>query len=280
VSDDAALWRDQAIEWQLRATALGEQLALARTERDRLRVIAKDITDHAAPIAEDDDGFVAVGYTVSIGAIHRALAALQGSSEIAGLMSKSSLATPGAKALRERTPPDVVHAIVRASEEMARAEHAEAERDRFGAALVILSEPPNGFDCAACRLSADIALSAIRGEPTGVAEVNAARLQNAFDRIALDPAEYRHALGHVADCDYNCEECRDLARHALDGGVDAQERAANILAERDRLQTIVDAIQGYLAIDADQETGAHETVADLRDLLTEIDTQHGATEDT
>lgn len=45
-------------------------------ERDRLRAVVQDITAHASPIAEDDDGFVAVGYTVTIGAIHRALAVL------------------------------------------------------------------------------------------------------------------------------------------------------------------------------------------------------------
>lgn len=42
-------------------------------ERDRLRALVEDITAHASPIAEDD---VAVGYTVTIGAIHRALAVL------------------------------------------------------------------------------------------------------------------------------------------------------------------------------------------------------------
>ena len=40
--------------------------------------VIRDIIYHASPIAEDDDGFVAVGYTVTIGAIHRAIAALQG----------------------------------------------------------------------------------------------------------------------------------------------------------------------------------------------------------
>jgi hypothetical protein len=38
-------------------------------ERDRLRAVVEDITAHASPIAEDDDGFVAVGYTITIGAI-------------------------------------------------------------------------------------------------------------------------------------------------------------------------------------------------------------------
>lgn len=69
------------------------------------------------------------------------------------------------------------------------------------------------------------------------------RWRAAFDRIALDPAEYRHALGHVVDCEDNCESCRSLARQALAGGVDAQERAADILIERDRLRaTIRDAL--------------------------------------
>lgn len=77
------------------------------------------------------------------------------------------------------------------------------------------------------------------------------RFQAAFDRIALDPAEYRHALSHVADCDYNCEQCRDLARQALDGGVDAQERAADILTERD--QSRASAVVANYAADAAAE---------------------------
>lgn len=54
------------------------ELRAALDERDRLRAVVEDITEHATPIAEDDDGFVSVGYTVTVGAIHRALAALQG----------------------------------------------------------------------------------------------------------------------------------------------------------------------------------------------------------
>lgn len=57
------------------AHAVGDWCA---AERDRLHDIVQDIVDHANPIAEDDDGFVAVGYTVTVGAIHRAIAALQG----------------------------------------------------------------------------------------------------------------------------------------------------------------------------------------------------------
>lgn len=39
----------------------------------RLEEAILDIDAHAAPIGEDEDGFVSVGYTVSVGAIHRAL---------------------------------------------------------------------------------------------------------------------------------------------------------------------------------------------------------------
>lgn len=46
------------------------------------------------------------------------------------------------------------------------------------------------------------------------------RLQAVVDRIVQDPAEYRHALGHVAECEANCSECRRLARDALAFGVD------------------------------------------------------------
>ena len=39
-----------------------------------------DIDAHATPLGEDDDGFVAVGYAVSVGALHRALGLVVGSS--------------------------------------------------------------------------------------------------------------------------------------------------------------------------------------------------------
>ena len=42
-------------------------------ENKRLRAAILDIDAHARPL-DDDDGFVAGGYLVSIGALHRALA--------------------------------------------------------------------------------------------------------------------------------------------------------------------------------------------------------------
>jgi chromosome segregation ATPase len=51
--------------------------------------------------------------------------------EMDRLISQSSLGTPEAVALRERTPPEIGRAIVRASEYLGRAEEAEAERDRL-----------------------------------------------------------------------------------------------------------------------------------------------------
>lgn len=92
------------------------------------------------------------------------------------------------------------------------------------------------------------------------------RWRAAFDRIALDPAEYRHALSHVADCEDNCELCRDLARQALDEGVDAQERAADILAERDRLRAAIVTVHGELvgALEADSSSDIVESVRRLR----------------
>jgi hypothetical protein len=92
------------------------------------------------------------------------------------------------------------------------------------------------------------------GQPMNAADVAAIiaerdRLRAAFDRIALDPAEYRHALGHIADCDHNCDQCRQLAWQALDGGVDAQERATDILAERDRLRAVVERAHDHVGVD-------------------------------
>ena len=42
--------------------------------------VIHDLAQHATPIARDGDGFVAVGYTVTVGAVHRAYAWLQGAS--------------------------------------------------------------------------------------------------------------------------------------------------------------------------------------------------------
>lgn len=46
--------------------------------------IIHDLCQHANPIAVDDDGFVAAGYTVTVGAVHRAFAWLQGASRLQG----------------------------------------------------------------------------------------------------------------------------------------------------------------------------------------------------
>src|SRR5258708_5164872 len=43
--------------------------------------VIQDVTGHANPIASDSDGFVSAGYTVTVGAVHRALAWLQGASQ-------------------------------------------------------------------------------------------------------------------------------------------------------------------------------------------------------
>jgi len=42
--------------------------------------VIQDLVQHANPIAHDENGFVATGYTVTIGAVHRAYAWLQGAS--------------------------------------------------------------------------------------------------------------------------------------------------------------------------------------------------------
>lgn len=42
--------------------------------------VIHDLAQHANPIARDDDGFVATGYTVTVGSVHRAYAWLQGAS--------------------------------------------------------------------------------------------------------------------------------------------------------------------------------------------------------
>ena len=40
--------------------------------------VIHDLAQHATPIAHDTDGFVATGYTITVGAVHRAYGWLQG----------------------------------------------------------------------------------------------------------------------------------------------------------------------------------------------------------
>jgi len=53
-----------------------EPLWRVQAERDALAAAIKDIDDHATPLGEDEDGFVATGYLVSVGSMHRAINAL------------------------------------------------------------------------------------------------------------------------------------------------------------------------------------------------------------
>jgi len=59
-------WRER---WAKTANALADAAG-----------VIQDMAQHSTPIAHDDDGFVAVGYTLTVGAVHRALAWLQGGS--------------------------------------------------------------------------------------------------------------------------------------------------------------------------------------------------------
>ena len=65
---------EAAVEyWRGRWASTASRLA------DAVGVI-QDLARHATPIAHDEGGFVAVGYTVTVGAVHRAYAWLQGAS--------------------------------------------------------------------------------------------------------------------------------------------------------------------------------------------------------
>ena len=63
---DVTYWRER---WVDTAVKLGDAVG-----------IIHDLAQHANPIAHDEDGHVATGYTVTIGAVHRAYAWLQGAS--------------------------------------------------------------------------------------------------------------------------------------------------------------------------------------------------------
>jgi hypothetical protein len=52
---------------------LEAELAAARAENERLTAAIEDIDAHATPLGEDEDGFVATGYLVAVGSLHRAL---------------------------------------------------------------------------------------------------------------------------------------------------------------------------------------------------------------
>ena len=55
--------------------AVQERLEATVAEVERLRAAIADIDAHSTPLGEDDDGFVTGGYLVTVGAIHRAVAA-------------------------------------------------------------------------------------------------------------------------------------------------------------------------------------------------------------
>jgi hypothetical protein len=60
--------------------------------------------------------------------------------ELDRLIADSSLGTPEAVALREQLPPEVSHAIARATEYLVRAEKAETQRDRLAEVLANMAE--------------------------------------------------------------------------------------------------------------------------------------------
>jgi len=52
---------------------VSDPCAELRAENKRLRGAVLDIDAHAAPLGRDEDGFVAGGYIISVGCLHRAL---------------------------------------------------------------------------------------------------------------------------------------------------------------------------------------------------------------
>lgn len=63
-----------------RCPALGDeptQQSATQRVNEGIAIIA-DLVEHANPIGQDADGFVATGYTVTVGAVHRAKGWLQG----------------------------------------------------------------------------------------------------------------------------------------------------------------------------------------------------------
>ena len=57
---------------------LALELYEANQKIERLRGHILDIDAHATPLGSDDDGFVATGYAISVGCLHRALGAING----------------------------------------------------------------------------------------------------------------------------------------------------------------------------------------------------------
>ena len=50
-----------------------DTIAALRTQLEQAQAAILDIDAHAAPMGKDADGFVTVGYVVSVGSLHRAL---------------------------------------------------------------------------------------------------------------------------------------------------------------------------------------------------------------
>lgn len=138
------------------ATALVAERADLEDEVDRLRAVVEDITAHATPIAEDDDGFVAVGYTVTIGAIHRALAALQGAA-----VDPLHPPMPTGEGQVFGDWLDFVERVARPIVEIENDDAAEQ------AAMALYRKASPFFICAALVMAANCALgvSAVMGDP-------------------------------------------------------------------------------------------------------------------
>lgn len=77
----ALAYRDKCTEVERQRAELvesGERWADKASELADAAGCIQDVIDHATPLGHDGDGFVAVGYGVSVGAIHRAIGWLQG----------------------------------------------------------------------------------------------------------------------------------------------------------------------------------------------------------
>jgi hypothetical protein len=198
-------------------------------ERDRLRLIVERAHDR-------------------VGADEHVLRTLDvdGLIELVGVLRRDYAEAKAETTIQTRAADAAAEAVGNMAEYASR---AIAERDRLRDTLVMLAEPPTGFDCPACRLSADLALAAIGGKPAVAGRAREAPTE--VDAQQLDGSSTAPGVR----CD-----------------ADMPEAVGAIMAERDRLQAVVDGLRGYLALqDVGEEpsevTGVFD---DLRAIVADV----------
>lgn len=95
LADEVGRLREELRNRPWREQELCDQRNAAEAEASRLRAAIRDIDSHATPLAEDEDGYAAMGYVVAVGAIHRALGLAMGTGVPCAMCGPGSHDCPG-----------------------------------------------------------------------------------------------------------------------------------------------------------------------------------------